>query len=332
MTIPALREIRRLFPNAHITLMIRPWVRDVFHNAAYIDDILLYDKNATKGRMNRMLNIVEKVKGRTFDMAILLQNAVEAALIAMFAGIPIRLGYPTDGRGLFLTHRAALHDDLHSKHQIYYYLGILTGSGLSNNTYHSDVNFHPDITISLEPRALDRAKEILREHQVDPQKVLIGLNPGAHYGPAKRWLSDRYAQLADELMAKNDAEILIFGSAKEEKLATEIISQMRFKPKVLAGQTSLLELMALLKSCQLLITNDSGPMHLAAALDVPQIALFGSTNEVATGPFSEKARLIKHPVFCSPCLLRECPIDFRCFISITVPEVYTAVVEKLNKI
>lgn len=329
MSIPALREIRRLFPRAHITLLVRPWVSETFDNAEYIDEILIFDKGA-RGRISGLLRVVKEVRKRKFDMAILLQNAIEAALIAFLAGIPIRVGYPTDGRGLLLTHKAKLNRDPNRNHQIFYYLGILTGSGLARRAYESDSRFRPDITIALERHELERAKEILIANRVDPSKRIIGLNPGAYYGPAKRWLTDRYAQLADLLIEKQTAEILIFGSAQEQTLAAELASHMKHKPKTFAGKTTLRELMALIKTCDLFITNDSGPMHLAAALDVPQIALFGSTDEIATGPFSQKATVIKHPVVCSPCLLRECPIDFRCFTSISVAEVYSAAVEKLK--
>jgi heptosyltransferase-2 len=150
------------------------------------------------------------------------------------------------------------------------------------------------------------------------------MNPGANYGPAKRWFSKRYAALADRLIAEIKADIVLIGSREERTLAQEIQTLTQHSLTILTGKTDLASVMGLLSRCDLFITNDSGPMHLAAALDTPQIALFGSTDEVATGPFSSKARVLHKHVECSPCLLRECPIDLRCFSRIAVDEVYDA--------
>jgi heptosyltransferase-2 len=321
IAIPALREIRKLFPQAHITLMVRPWVSDIFQSAEYIDDLLIYDKSGSHKGLRGFFNLVRELRRREFDVAILLQNAIEAALMAALAGIPNRIGYPTDGRGLLLTHQAKRVDGTRRDHQVFYYLRIL--SACAAPAYAPDPAFRPDITIPLRLEELAWARAILESHRIAADRHLVGLNPGAYYGSAKRWFTERYASLADRLIERDDAEVLIFGSAGERRIMEEIVSLMKFKPKVLTGKTTLRELMALIKLCDLFITNDSGPMHLAAALDVPQIAIFGSTDEHATGPLSEKATVIKHPVPCSPCLLRECPIDLRCFAGVSVDQVYS---------
>jgi heptosyltransferase-2 len=149
----------------------------------------------------------------------------------------------------------------------------------------------------------------------------LGVNPGAYYGPAKRWFPDRYAAVADALQQEFGVRTVIFGSPSDLPVAKEVAAKMKKPPVLLTGRTSLGQLMALIRRCRLLITNDSGPMHLAAALDVPQLAIFGSTSEVATGPLSREALVIKQQVDCNPCFLRECPTDFRCMKGIPVERV-----------
>jgi heptosyltransferase-2 len=162
------------------------------------------------------------------------------------------------------------------------------------------------------------------------RRFLVGICPGASFGAAKRWLPERYANLADRLIDALGADVLIFGSRAEKPLAEAVARAMDHTPILVAGKTSLREFMALLAKCHLVITNDSGPMHLAAALGLPLLAIFGSTNERATGPVGLRVRIIKHPVECSPCGLRQCPIDFRCMTGISVDDVYTAALESVR--
>jgi heptosyltransferase-2 len=156
---------------------------------------------------------------------------------------------------------------------------------------------------------------------VDFSRTVVGVNPGAFYGSAKRWLSERYAEVLDRLIEEREASVVIFGSPNEVAIAEAIRSGMRRRPVILSGRTELSELIAMIACCDLFLTNDSGPMHLAAALRVPTLAIFGSTDEIATGPMSPTAVVLNKRVECSPCLLRECPIDHRCMKRITVEEV-----------
>jgi heptosyltransferase-2 len=157
---------------------------------------------------------------------------------------------------------------------------------------------------------------------VDLNKNIVGVNPGAFYGSAKRWPSDRYAMLLDKLIEEREANVVIFGSPNELAIAQAIQSAMRHRPVILSGKTQLSELIAMIACCDLFVTNDSGPMHLAAALRVPTVAIFGPTDAMATGPMSPNAVVLNKNVECSPCLLRECPIDHRCMTRIAPEEVY----------
>lgn len=236
--------------------------------------------------------------------------------------IPQRVGYATDQRRLLLTRSASPRTKHLERHQVYYYLDLLYQTGLSETDYLHSSSFRPDISLSPTEKGIAQAKVLLETVGVRPGQLLIGLNPGAYFGPAKRWLIHRYAALADRFIGELGAEVLVFGSEGEKLIAEEIESSMNQKPKILTGSTDLPTLMALIASCRVFVTNDSGPMHLAASLSIPQVAIFGSTDEIATGPFDATAQIIHKHVECSPCLLRECPIDLRCFTGIEVDEVF----------
>jgi heptosyltransferase-2 len=320
MSVPALRELRRLFPNNPITLMARPWVAGLFEDQGLVDDILAVPEDA--GRIEKAFLLKRRCRG--FDRAVLFQNAFSAALAVRLAGIPQRIGYRRDGRAFLLTHLAEPRIERLGRHQVYYYLDLIFQAGLSPVDYLDEESFSPRIDLQVPARGLREADSLLRQSGIDEDETLVTLNPGAYFGPAKRWFTDRYARLADQVVEELGAKIAIVGSAGELRIAKEIQSLMKNTALVLSGRTDLAGLMGILGRSSLFITNDSGPMHVAAALGIPQIALFGSTDEVATGPFSSKAQVIHKHAECSPCLLRECPIDLRCFDRITVEEVFLA--------
>jgi heptosyltransferase-2 len=318
MSLAALRELRRLYPEHHLSLLVTPWVSGLFEGQEIVDEIIPFQ---TSGSAWRDL-IQLRGRLRHFETAILFQNAFRAAAVMLISGIPERIGYATDGRSLLLTRRARPRIKELDRHQIYSYLDLLYQTGLSPRDYLEDPDFEPDIHLKAGQKDIRRADQLLQTVGPSSQGPLVIMNPGAYYGPAKRWFTDRYAALADRLIDGVNADIVLIGSREEKTLAEEIQTLTQHPLKILTGQTDLPSLMGLLSRCDLFVTNDSGPMHLAAALDTPQIALFGSTDEVATGPFSRKARVLHKHVECSPCLLRECPIDLRCFSRISVDEVY----------
>jgi len=332
MSVPAMREIRRIYPRARISLLVRPWVRDVYAGVDFVDEILELDKTQTHRGVGGLLRLAADLRQRSFEVSILLQNAMEAAILSWLARIPIRVGYARDGRGIFLTHACRIDPAVRRMHQAYYYLGILTAAGLLDACPWKRPGYRLSIDLAVRKADQAAAGQMLREHGIRPGHTVIGINPGAYYGGAKRWLSERYAAVADALISRYDARILVFGSPSERRVADEVASHMVHQPVILAGRTTLGQLMALIRECSLLITNDSGPMHLAAALAVPQLAIFGSTSEAATGPLSERAEVIKEPVECSPCFLRECPIDFRCMTRISVERVLRAAETMLSSL
>lgn len=329
MSIPVLKEIRRLYPDARISLLVRPWVRDVYAAADFVDELIALDKQGRHEGLAGLWNLGRELRRRRFDMAVLLQNAFEAAFLAWLARIPVRIGYARDFRRLLLTHSCRIDAEILKVHQVYYYLQILSQAGLLEPRLWRNPGYSFSLSVPVRESDCLAAKRILMDRGVRQGDVLVGLNPGASYGGAKRWLSERFAQVADALSSDGDIRVVIFGARNERAIAEQVALQMKRPSTVLAGETTLGQLMALIRQCSLFITNDSGPMHLAAALGVPQIAIFGSTSEIATGPCHPGAKVIKHPVPCGPCFLRECPTDFRCMTGVTVDEVLAAARDKL---
>ena len=316
MSVAGLRELRKLYPQAHLALLVRDWVADLYQDQHLVDELIRIPPGLSLVR--RILWVTPRLRG--FDLAVLFPNAFVNALQPLLAGVPRRVGYAADGRGWMLTSRAHSRIKQLHRHQVYSYLDLLFLSGLSPVNYLEDKTFVPRTDLCPQPESIERSTRLL-EKKGGGRRPRVVLNPGAFFGAAKRWYPDRYAAVADRLMTEKSAEIVLIGSSGERKLAEHIQTLMKRPPIILTGETKLPDLMGLFSECDLLITNDSGPMHLAAALDTPQIALFGSTDEVATGPLSKQAHIIHKHVPCSPCLLRECPIDLRCFDGIQIDEV-----------
>ncbi len=319
MSLPALEALRARFPAAEIVLVAKPWVSEIYFYHPAVNRLIVYDPKTRHRGLSGFRKIVEEIRAETFDAAILFQNAFQAGLLAWAARIPVRIGYATDGRASLLTDAVVLPPPAQYGHQAGYYLQLLFRAGLIENPQPPE-----RYRLQIQPAEKTWAGKRLKSLGLSGPRFLVGLNPGAAFGPAKQWRIERYADLADRLIGALHADVLIFGSSAERPLAERIAHAMRHTPVVLAGQTSLRELMAMLAQCRLVITNDSGPMHLAAALGLPVVAIFGSTDERATGPLNARARVVKHAVDCNPCGLRECPIDFRCMEGVSVEAVHRA--------
>jgi heptosyltransferase II len=319
MTIPALRQLRRILPNAHITLATRSWAEGIFKDADYIDEILSYSPE--RSIKNFMQQVSEWRKSR-FDLAILLQNAFEPAFISFAARVPFRIGYATDGRRRLLNYPVAVPSWRSQKHEVYYYLNII--SELERTIFGiSYVEDHPpDCNLVISETRKNVIRKFLNENGTKPDRPVIVLCPGSTNSRAKRWPSERFAMLADMLLDRLDSNVILIGAAEELDVTNEVISQMRNRPVVLTGKMKLDETVALLSLADLLITNDTGPAHIGAALNCPTLVIFGPTNPVTTSPFSKVAEVIRKPPECAPCMLRDCPIDHRCMTAITPEEIF----------
>jgi heptosyltransferase-2 len=322
MTLPAIRAIRHYCPDAHISLLVKPWVAEIFRGNRDIDEIILYEEEYS--RIKGKLRLAWMLRQKRFDAAILLQNAFDAALITWLAGIPERVGYNRDMRGPLLTVAVPVNHSPRKKHQVYYYLNLIRSAGIgAEDTF-------PYLSLNDQERE-DARRLLLSSPVSDVTSHTIGINPGAAYGPAKRWPAERFALLTDMIIRELQGQVILFGGPAEVPVADEITALVRQDTSHiinLAGKTTIRELAALISECDAFVTNDSGPMHMASALLTPMVAIFGSTDVKSTGPVGEGHRVITKNLPCSPCLKRECPEGhLRCMTAITSEEVFSSLKE-----
>ena len=321
LTIPAVDSIRAAYPKAHIAVLAKPWVADIYKLFTGIDEVIIYENKYDNALgVLRLANLLKKSK---FDLAILLQNAIEAAIITLTAGIPLRAGYNSDGRGILLTHRVQRNREIKKLHQIDYYLEMVKALGCVS------VNKEMHLETKISRR---EAVSVLQKYLPAPKKEIIGIAPGATYGPAKRWFPARFAAVADKIAGTFDCQIILLGGKSDDDAAEEVRRLAQTSILNLAGKTNLKEAVYLISQCRLFISNDSGLMHVAGALNIPTIAIFGSTNPQTTSPAGNKSIVVHQEVSCSPCLKKTCPSDFRCMELITVEDVWQAAQNILRKI
>ena len=354
MTTPALLRLREKFPDAHIALLTPEKLRELWNGHPAVNEIIPFSPRENVFAVGR------KLRAGKFDLALVLPNSPRSATEIWLAGIPRRIGYARPWRNFFLTQTVAsrpeavkmrklslaeitrrtgvspvskiIPENLETgrmpvlrpdAHQIHEYLHLTAALGANPEPVPPQLFVMPD-----EIEATKRKFGLEKITQ-----PVLGLNPGAEYGPAKRWPVERFIAAAREIQKRTKCAWLIFGSKNDATIAEQIQSAIGSRPSAifnLSGETSLRELMALLKSCRVLLTNDSGPMHVAAALDTPVVVPFGSTSPELTGPGMPgdvRHRLLKCDAPCSPCFRRECPIDFRCMNGIAVKHVVPAVIE-----
>lgn len=307
MTTPALSAVRAGFPQATITIAANPLVAELFRVHPCCDRVLVYDKKGTHRGTRGLLRFAADLRRERFDLAVLFQNAVEAALMTALAGIPRRAGYRTDGRGLFLTHGVPVGEGERRLHHTDYYLRMLEEVGIRGGDRR--------LLLTCTPEEFDWARQTLGPGS------WIAVNPGAAYGSAKRWIPSRFAEVADRLAGEFGVRVLLTGGPGEAEIGRDIESAMTTAPLNLVGRTTVRQLMALLACCRLMVTNDSGPMHVAAAFGVPIVAVFGPTDHTTTSPLVDSCRIVRKETDCAPCLLRQCPTDHRCMEAITAEDV-----------
>ncbi len=310
LTTPAVRAIRKNFPNAQISLLAKPWVSPIFENSPHVDEIILFDGKGRHKGLGRM-RLSKELKPHGFDAAVLLESAVDAAVITLLAGIPVRIGYKKEARTLLLTHPVPFDPETSRMHKIHHYQRILTGAGLRLDG--------DELDLYVGEKDRRKAESTLRAHRVTPADRVIGVNPGATFGNAKCWFPERFAQLSKKLQEKYNATIIVFGAPGEEALGKEIARVVGKDCINLCGNTTLGEVFALIERCDAFFSNDSGLMNIAAALAVPQIAIFGSTNHVTTSPLSPTGYVLRVPMSCSPCFKTDCPKEHHnCMKAISV--------------
>ncbi len=325
---PALRGLRKLFPDAQIALLVKPAVADLFAGHPALTRVLTYDTKGRHAGLSGKWALAGQLRRQGFDLAVLFQNAFEAAFLTFLAGVPRRYGYATDGRSLLLSDPVAAPDRGTLVHQVRYYWDLLKPLGLTGDPFAPELVVFPE-----EEQAMARR---FAQGGLTATDVVVGINPGSTYGGAKRWLPERFAEVTERLCRtvresrEQQVSVVIFGAKGEERLGQEIAARLSSRSLVLSGATTIRELMAAVKRCAVLLTNDTGPMHIASSFQVPVVAIFGPTDWRTTSPFGSAHAIVRQPVDCAPCLLRECPIDHRCMTRVTVEQVHEEAVRQLG--
>lgn len=327
---PAIRGLRSLFPDAQISLLVKPGVADLFAGHPALTRVLTYDAKGRHAGLSGKWALAGQLRRQGFDLAVLFQNAFEAAFLTFLAGVPRRYGYATDGRSLLLSNPIAAPDRHASVHQVHYYWDLLKPLGLTGDPVAPGLALFPEEEQAMAQR--------FAQGGLGSSDLVVGINPGSTYGGAKRWLPERFAEVTERLCRTiresrgRQVSVVIFGAKGEERLGQEISARLSSRSLVLSGATTIRELMAAVKRCSVLLTNDTGPMHIASSFQVPVVAIFGPTDWRTTSPFGSAHAIVRQPVDCAPCLLRECPIDHRCMTGVTVEQVYDAAVQQVQVI
>jgi len=322
MATPVLHDLRQKWPKASITAMCQSNVAALLQQDPNINEIYSFKKPSGWIHRQQHLDIIEKLQLGKYDLGLLLTNSFSSAWKFWRGYVDNRIGFKTDFRGLLLNKAVPFPKDKDTQHLVLTYKALLAPMGIPLSST------PPRLYIS--PAEKQAAQLLLRNNGVNHgQQILVGINPGAAFGTAKCWLPDRFRAVTERLIQDPRITVIYFGDPTGAPLVNEICQGLGERVINVAGKTTLRELLALIQSCNVMLTNDSGPMHIASALAVPLVALFGSTSDVQTGPYGG-GTVIHKRVECSPCYKRVCPIDFRCMTRIEVDEVYEAVMKSVR--
>ncbi len=313
LSLPALRAIRTRYPEAEVAVLAKPWVSALYERERSIDRVIPLRGEPGARDWKAKARLIGQLRRERFDLAILFPNSFESAAVVRLAGVKQIVGYARDGRGFLLTDAIATPKPGEiPEHERFYYLELLRRARFIDSI--------PEVTaIRLDGIDELRANGERRFDSLGVKLPVIGVSPGAAFGSAKRWLPKRFAEVAARLAEKCGAAVAVFGSAPEQELCGEVARAAGGRS--FAGETTLREFIGMTAACRMFLTNDSGAMHIASALGVPTATVFGPTNEKATGPLGASAIVVREPVDCAPCGLRECPIDHRCMTRVTAERV-----------
>jgi heptosyltransferase-2 len=351
MSTPALLRLRELFPNAHIAILTPAKLQDLWKKHPAVNQTIAFGPGRSVWSVAAQIRSAGPL-GESFDLAVVLPGSPRSALETFLARIPRRIGYAGPWRNLFLTHALPprpghIRTRKLSRAQVRKLVANAStgkaGWNLESHQVHDYLHLVAQLGANpqpLPPRLFVDADDLepvkARFGLAGNAKPLVAIVPGAEYGPAKRWPAERFTAAAQAIQKRIDCAWILLGVAGDAAVASGVEVSLRsagLRIQNLAGQTSLAELCALLKLSRVVLSNDTGAMHAAAALGTPVVVPFGSTSPELTGPGlpgDTAHRLLKSAAPCSPCFRRTCPIDFRCMTGITVDELVNAALEILH--
>jgi heptosyltransferase-2 len=328
MALPALHAVRQRFPQAEIAILALPYVADIYRGQRVADKLIDYERNGKHAGIGGKEKLATELGGHKFDTALLLQNAFDAAWIAWRAGIPERIGYDRDARGLLLTKAIPVpRTGEIPAHEKFYYLELLKRAGWIERA--------PDLTeisLLITEEQARRAEEKLQAFGSQHGAVRIAIAAGASYGSAKCWPPERFAAAINQLAKERKTEIILFGTPGESAVSAAIQAGLQQTALDLTGKTEMAELPALLSQCTAFLGNDSGAMHVAAAVGLSVVAVFGPTDPAGTAPVTPRSAIVQEKPYCSPCFLRKCPTDHRCMTAISPEKVSASVLRALAEV
>ncbi|HEY2352530.1 MAG TPA: lipopolysaccharide heptosyltransferase II [Candidatus Acidoferrum sp.] len=320
MALPAIRAVHNR-PDTQVSVLARGYVADIYRDQNVADEMIAYENTGKHAGFVGRERLASELRARKFDVAVLLQNAFDAAWLAWRAGIPERIGYARDARSMLLTQAIPVpKTGEFPPHEKFYYLELLRRAGWIDS-----VPNEPFIALHVKESARQRAADLLRAAGARTSALRVAIGAGAAYGSAKCWLPSRFAETANQLQSQWDADVILFGAAGEADVSLAITAEMSRTPIDLTGKTAIADLPALLSQCHVFVGNDSGAMHVAAAVGLPTVGIFGPTDPLGTAPVTPRHTIVRRQSYCSPCFLRRCPIDHRCMTRITAEQVLTAV-------
>lgn len=320
MALPAIRAVRGKFPQATISILARPYVLDIYRDQEIADELIAYDWTGEHKGFRGRAKLIHELRQKQFDAALLLQNAFDAAWLVWGAKIPERIGYARDGRSWLLTKAVPVPKTGEiPAHEKFYYLELLRRAGWIEEA--PEVEW---ISLVVAQDKRDRAENLLVTAGAQAEKTRIAVGAGASYGSAKCWPPERFAEALNRLTAERNCDVVLFGTAGEAAVSSAIVAGLKKRPIDLTGKTAIVDLPALLSRCSLFIGNDSGAMHVAGAVGLPVVAIFGPTDPHGTVPVTPRCTVVQQKPYCSPCFLRRCPTDHRCMKAVTPQMVQAA--------
>lgn len=302
ISLPSIKAIRSLYPDSEITIMCKPYLSEIYDNTGIIDHILTIQNSS----LSEYYKTIKKLKSKNYDLGILLQNAINGAILFYFGNIKNRLGYPTDARGIFLNHKPR--DNHHNVHQKDRYMGLAKYLGFNSETPDHYIKTPFDGNIGNRYFLFELISKKLKKN-IAATKYLIGIAPGAKYGSSKMWGEENYSNLIKKLLNIKDLNILLFGSKEDYLTSERIISRLSSSKRVYnsCGYFSLTESLYIMGESNIFVANDSGAMHLASSRNAYIIAIFGPTIFNQTSPISNNHTIFFEKVDCWPCRYRQCP-------------------------